>query len=69
MVKNSVLILHIIMDLTVLSKNDTAKKFITDLYKSVDKFKFLKKTAKYGGDILLTGGIGTLADFAISDVI
>lgn len=57
------------MDLTVLSKNDTAKKFITDLYKSVDKFKFLKKTAKYGGDILLTGGIGTLADFAISDVI
>jgi predicted KAP-like P-loop ATPase len=51
------------------SLNDTAKKFITGLYKSVDKFKLLKKTAKYGGDILLTGGIGTLADFAISDVI
>lgn len=47
---------------------DTAKKCITGLYKSVDKFKLLKKTAKFGGDLFLTGGIGTLADLTISDV-
>lgn len=46
---------------------DTAKKCIKGLYKSVDKFKLLKNTAKYGGDLFLTGGIATLANLTLSD--
>jgi len=48
---------------------ETAKKTIAGLYKSVDKLKLLKNSAKYGGDLLLTGGIGTLADLTISSVV
>ncbi|BAD66620.1 conserved hypothetical protein [Shouchella clausii KSM-K16] len=46
---------------------DTAKKCIKGLYKNVDKFKLLKNTAKYGGDLFLTGGMGTIANLTLSD--
>ncbi len=42
------------------SLSQTAKDIIKGLYKSIDKFKIVKGTLKYGADLLLTGGIGSL---------
>lgn len=42
------------------SLSEKAKDIIKGLYKSVDKFKVVKGTLKYGTDLLLTGGIGSL---------
>ena len=42
------------------SLSKKAKNIINGLYKSVDKFKIVKGTLKYGTDLLLTGGIGSL---------
>ncbi|WP_254438208.1 P-loop NTPase fold protein [Paenibacillus sp. DCT19] len=47
---------------------EKAKKTISGLYKSVDKLKVLKNGIKYGTDIFLTGGIGTLADITIKGI-
>nr|WP_154985631.1 P-loop NTPase fold protein [Paenibacillus xylanexedens] len=47
---------------------EKAKKTIFGLYKSVDKLKMLKNGIKYGTDIFLTGGIGTLADITIKGI-
>jgi len=48
---------------------EKAKKTISGLYKSVDKLKMLKNGIKYGTDIFLTGGIGTLADITIKGIV
>ncbi|MBG9911985.1 NTPase [Bacillus xiamenensis] len=45
-----------------------AKKCITGLYKSVDKFKLLKNSAKYGIDFLATGGIGTVTELTFKNL-
>jgi len=46
-----------------------AKKTISILYKSIDKLKFAKKGVRYGADILLSGGIGTLLELSTKEVI
>ncbi|WP_422661329.1 KAP family P-loop NTPase fold protein [Paenibacillus sp. EC2-1] len=48
---------------------EKAKKTISGLYKSVDKLKLIKNGIKYGTDIFLTGGIGTLADITIKGIV
>ncbi|EMX0193789.1 NTPase [Bacillus cereus] len=45
-----------------------AKKCISGLYKSVDKFKLLKNGVKYGSDFFFTGGIGTISDMALNSI-
>lgn len=50
------------------SLSETAKDIIKGLYKSVDKFKFVKGTLKYGTDLLLTGGIGSLCNIIASAI-
>ncbi|MBU7595879.1 KAP family P-loop NTPase fold protein [Metabacillus halosaccharovorans] len=45
-----------------------AKNCITGLYKSVDKFKLLKNSAKYGIDFLATGGIGTVTELTLKNL-
>ena len=45
-----------------------AKKCLSGLYKSIDKFKLLKSGIKYGGDFLLTGGIGSIASMTVQKV-
>ncbi|EEM58616.1 MULTISPECIES: KAP family P-loop NTPase fold protein [Bacillus cereus group] len=45
-----------------------AKKCLSGLYKSVDKLKLLKSGIKYGGDFLLTGGIGSIASMTVQKV-
>jgi predicted KAP-like P-loop ATPase len=47
---------------------EKAKKTLAGLCKSVDKFKLVKNGAKYGTDLLLTGGIGTIADITLNSV-
>ena len=42
------------------SLSQTAKDIIKGLYKSVDKFKLVKGALKFGTDMFLTGGIGTM---------
>lgn len=49
--------------------NDKAKKCIKGLYKSIDKFKLIKNGLKYTGDILLTGGVGTIVDLTLKNVL
>lgn len=39
-----------------------AKTVIRTLYNSVDKFKLIKNGLKFGVDMALTGGIGTITD-------
>lgn len=46
-----------------------AKKCIAGLYKSVDKLKILKNGIKYGSDLILTGGIGTLTDMTVKTLV
>ena len=43
-----------------------ALAYIRGLYKSIDKFKVLKSGLKFGVDMFLTGGIGTLADIGLN---
>lgn len=42
------------------------KTILTALYKSIDKFKLVKNGLKFGADLLLTGGIGTVVNLAIN---
>ena len=35
------------------------------LYNSIDKFKLVKNSLKFGADLLLTGGIGTIVNLAV----
>ncbi|MGD6803842.1 KAP family P-loop NTPase fold protein [Rossellomorea aquimaris] len=46
-----------------------AKKCISGLYKSIDKFKLIKSGIKYTGDMLVTGGVGTIVDLAVKNVL
>lgn len=46
-----------------------AKSILKGLYDSVDKFKLVRKGIKMGADLLLTGGLGTLADITINSVL
>ena len=48
---------------------ENALRFISGLYKSIDKLKLLKYGAKYGADFLLTGGIGTLTEIGIKGIL
>ena len=45
-----------------------AKDIIAGLYKSVDKFKLVKNTLKYGTDLLLTGGVGSLVELSVKQI-
>lgn len=45
-----------------------ATAYIRGLYKSIDKFKVLKSGLKYGTDIFLTGGIGSIADIGLNSI-
>jgi predicted KAP-like P-loop ATPase len=47
---------------------EKAKRCISGLYKSVDKFKLLKNIAKYGIDFLVTGGIGTVTELTLKNL-
>ena len=42
------------------------KTILTTLYKSIDKFKLVKNSLKFGADLLLTGGISTVVNLAIN---
>lgn len=42
-----------------------AKNIIERLYKNIDFFKLASKGVKYGLDVFLTGGIGSIADIAV----
>ncbi len=49
--------------------DQTAKKCIAGLYKSIDKMKLVKKAVQFGSELLLTGGSSALADVAFSTII
>lgn len=51
---------------TITSK---AKNILSKLFKNIDYFDLASKGVKYGVDFFLTGGIGTLADITISNII
>lgn len=59
-----------ILDVVQKERNLTPKAiaYIRGLYKSIDKFKVLKSGLKFGADIILTGGIGTLADIGLNSI-
>ncbi|WP_434131225.1 KAP family NTPase [Sporomusa sphaeroides] len=46
-----------------------AKNILDGLYGSIDKFKLIKNGIKFGTDILLTGGFGTLVDVTVNTVL
>lgn len=46
-----------------------AQEIIKGLYKSVDKFKLVKGALKYGTDFFVTGGIGSLLDITMKQVL
>lgn len=46
-----------------------AKDIIKGLYKSVDKFKLVKGALKYGTDLLVTGGMGTLLSITTNQIL
>lgn len=48
---------------------DTAKITLKELYESIDKFKLIKNGLKFGTDLILTGGLGTIADFTMQNFI
>jgi predicted KAP-like P-loop ATPase len=50
------------------SLGEKAKKYISGLYKSLDKMKLVKNSIRLGG-AFLTGGTSILADFALSNVL
>lgn len=45
-----------------------AKLVLGTLYESVDKFKLVKNGLKFGLDMILTGGVGSITDIAIRGV-
>lgn len=47
----------------------TALEIIRALYQSVDKFKLIKDGIKFGMDLALTGGIGSIANLTMKSVI
>ena len=47
----------------------TALEIIQALYQSIDKFKLIKGGIKWGVDLVLTGGIGSIADLTMKSVI
>ncbi|MCB5237163.1 P-loop NTPase fold protein [Niallia circulans] len=49
--------------------SEKAKKTISVLYKSIDKFKLVKNGIRYGADILLSGGVGTLLELSTKELI
>lgn len=49
--------------------SDEAKIILKSLYNSVDKFKLIKSGFKFGTDLFLTGGLGTVADITVKSVI
>ncbi|MDD3369962.1 MAG: P-loop NTPase fold protein, partial [Lachnospiraceae bacterium] len=49
--------------------SDKAKDIIKGLYKSVDKFKLMKGALKFGTDVFLTGGIGTILGITTNQII
>lgn len=51
------------------SLSQKAKDIIKGLYKSVDKFKLVKGALKFGTDMLLTGGIGTILGITTNQII
>ncbi len=46
-----------------------AKQCIKGLYKSIDKFKLLKSGVKFGADMFLTGGSGTLINMGLQNTL
>lgn len=57
-------ILDAIKEATTLTQK--AKTILITLYKSIDKFKLVKNSLKFGADLLLTGGIGTVVNLAVN---
>ncbi len=51
------------------SLSDRAKSIIKGLYKSVDKLKIVKGMLKFGADMFLTGGIGTMLEFSTGQIL
>lgn len=51
------------------SLSDKAKSIMKGLYKSVDKFKIIKGVLKFGTDIFLTGGIGTILELSAGQIL
>lgn len=49
--------------------SQTAKDIIEGLYKSIDKFKLVKGALKYGSDLFLTGGIGSVVGITTQQVL
>ncbi|MFZ4451035.1 KAP family P-loop NTPase fold protein [Salibacterium aidingense] len=49
--------------------SEKAQKYIYGLYKSVDKLKLLKTGMKYGADFITTGGIGTISDLTLRNIV
>lgn len=47
---------------------EKAKEQINKLFKNIDFFKLASKGIKYGADVFLTGGIGTIAELSISSL-
>lgn len=46
-----------------------AKYIINGLYKSIDKFKLVKGALKFGTDVFLTGGVGTILGITTNQII
>lgn len=46
-----------------------AKKILMRLYKNIDKLKLASMGIKYGIDLLATGGIGTIVDITVNNVL
>lgn len=67
--KNALLgdILDVIKEKRKLSAK--AKKTIEKLFKNLDYFDLASKGLKYGADFFLTGGIGTIADITIQNIV
>lgn len=49
--------------------SDKAKNLIIQLYKNTDKLKLASKGIKFGIDYILTGGIGTITDLTVKNVL
>lgn len=49
--------------------SEKIKIALNTLFKSIDKFKLAKSALKFGVDIFTTGGIGTLANFTVKNVV
>lgn len=45
------------------------KKLISKLFKNIDYFSLASKGLKYGADLLLTGGVGTITDLTLNTIL